>query len=687
MVMDAQVTEDSQRRSSIKRPWDEDTPLAGNGSGWHGASLPPIDAGLYHRPQVPQRTETTPASHIRYDRSPAESGLKKPRYGWEEHKPLVEDDETGLNGKLPHSRPNNSVYNYNGTRQAHLGSPSFVPEQRGKPWDGQRAGAQLPLGAQETNALCRRCKRELATDVQLLEDCEDCKKNPELAYVTQAAAAGLTQLAETLDSGISSEQRGVIRTHGLLETGPAECPRVAQAGLKQTLDWLVARIYHLNDIADRLVQHGTSETLQAPKNHNLLRNGASPREGLTNAMKRRPESEPDNGLRRRRDAPDPPSGSHLQEGWRSINNEDRAPVRSQPEYYHPHAGDGLSRTNTMNPPPAPTSNRQLPSPPGRSLSSPTSLNLPSPSATPHGTIPQAVNLPPPSSLHAGYLPSIGTSQSSDSALQAHTAALQHEVSVQKIAFSSLQGEHDKLLAAYSRSQTRASALEKKHNVSDAEIISLTEEKLRLQAQVLDLERDVEDLTRSRDACRQSAVQEGVQYVEIVRQASHLEERTAEERKKWNELKEEMEKQIDAFKSTRVEDIAKASDGIPGRPMEDRADAPAPPQEPPFILKVEPMSQPSSQSEPPSSNQRNTSEISNFDTASSRTAVPPPTKPREASADELHEEIRHLKRRCFGLEETLRVVREDSRSMAGVIESLSRVRETIADKANSALEMD
>jgi hypothetical protein len=75
------------------------------------------------------------------------------------------------------------------------------------------------------------------------------------------------------------------------------------------------------------------------------------------------------------------------------------------------------------------------------------------------------------------------------------SALQHEISVQKIAFSSLQGEHDKLLAAYSRSQTRASALEKKHNVSDAEIISLTEEKLRLQAQVVDLGGDVKGLSR------------------------------------------------------------------------------------------------------------------------------------------------------------------------------------------------
>jgi len=68
-------------------------------------------------------------------------------------------------------------------------------------------------GAAESERLCRRCRR-LTTEDRELDDqdnCEHCKQNPELAWVTQAAAAGLTQLAETLRSGISSEQRGIIR--------------------------------------------------------------------------------------------------------------------------------------------------------------------------------------------------------------------------------------------------------------------------------------------------------------------------------------------------------------------------------------------------------------------------------------------------------------------------------------------
>jgi chromosome segregation ATPase len=110
--------------------------------------------------------------------------------------------------------------------------------------------------------------------------------------------------------------------------------------------------------------------------------------------------------------------------------------------------------------------------------------------------------------------------------------LQHEVSVQKIALSSLQNEHDKLLSAFSRAQTRINALERKHDVSDTEIITLTEEKLRLQAQVTELERDIEELARSRDEFRQAAVQEGSQYVEIVKKASLLEAIAGEERKVW-----------------------------------------------------------------------------------------------------------------------------------------------------------
>ncbi|TVY17267.1 hypothetical protein LARI1_G004989 [Lachnellula arida] len=671
--MEVQVREDSQRRSSIKRPWDEDTALAGKSNGWHGAPLPPIDDVPYHRLQVPRKAEPpTPTLHNGYDRESAEHGPKRPR--WNEHNALP-GETNALNGTPTHySRPPaHPIYSHSSSSQGPLGSPGLLHKQRGEAWERQSGDSVRHLAAQENADLARRSRRLLNPDSDLLETCEDCKRNPELAYITKATAAGLTQLVETLSSGIASDQRDAI--HGLeqREFGSADCPPVAQFGLRQTLNWILGRINHVNDLADKLVQHVPPDSPPKPQN-NFLRNGNYPSESVPDTMKRRVDSEPDNGYRPRPDAPEPPSEDL---GRRSVNREDLPSIRSQYDY---HGVDGPSRRNIMNPPPAPAINRQLPSPPGRSLSSPTSMNFPSPSAASYGSTSQPVNLPPPSSLHqstlSGYLPQISPGQSPESALQAHTAALQHEVSVQKIAFSSLQGEHDKLLAAYSRSQTRASALEKKHNVSDAEIINLTEEKLRLQAQVIELERDVEDLTRSRDQCRQSAVHEGAQYVEIVRRASQLEERTVEERKSWNTLKAELEKKIEALNRSRSREIVVSSNETPNSPMVDGIDTPAAPPEPPPILKIEPTSEPSS------------SQVENHPWDE----VPAPTSPRpvstiQQSAEELHTEIRRLQRRCIEMEDTLLTVREEGRSMEGLVKALSRAGKTITDKANRALDTE
>src|SRR4051812_48802199 len=76
--------------------------------------------------------------------------------------------------------------------------------------------AEGPAESQDTSTLCIRC-RKLATQDEEIDmcgapdTCESCRRNPELAWVTEAAASALTRLAETLRSGRSSEQRGSIR--------------------------------------------------------------------------------------------------------------------------------------------------------------------------------------------------------------------------------------------------------------------------------------------------------------------------------------------------------------------------------------------------------------------------------------------------------------------------------------------
>ena len=395
--------------------------------------------------------------------------------------------------------------------------------------------------------------------------------------------------------------------------------------------------------------------------------GQSIGDGLQSIMKRRIITRSDEALIEREDNAEPSSDAKLYTRRRSIaaimGNED-SPLRTQHEYHHPSqpSTDGSSRRGSfMNPPPAP--NRQLPSPPGRSLPSPTSISFPSPSAGSYG-ISQPLNLPTPSSLHhqsspGGYLPPIGAAHSTD-AIQAHSAALQHEVSVQKIALSSLQGEHDKLLAAFSRSQTRASALEKKHAVSDSEIISLSEEKMRLQAQVIELERDVEELSRTRDECRQAAVHEGAQYVEIVKKATQLEELAAEERKSWSKMKIEMEQTIEALRASasRSDGEARSAAALHLDHIIDDVDTPASSVEAQFDLKIEAAAD-----------------------------VGPTSYPREfvqESNEELKEEIRRLRFRCAEAESSLRAVRDDSRKMEGIIEALGLAGKSIIERADRAL---
>ena len=382
-------------------------------------------------------------------------------------------------------------------------------------------------------------------------------------------------------------------------------------------------------------------------------------------MKRRIDVDSDDPFNSRDDA-DSSSNSKPHTRRRSVTtsmqaNEDLPPLRSQPDYHPslPTIDGPIQRVSGMNPPPAP-SNRQLPSPPGRSFPSPspTSISFPSPSIPSYGiNNSQGVNLPPPSNLHQpatnNYLPPINATHTSDSALRDHAATLQHEVSIQKIALSSLQGEHDKLLAAFSRSQTRASALEKKHAVSDTEIISLTEEKLRLQAQVIELERDVEELARSRDEFRQAAVQEGSQYVEIVKKASRLEELAGEERKHWNGLKEEMERKIEALNAGRSgvnEDMNSAEDAAPISHLRDDMETDTADSSEEFVpeLKTEVTSEP---------------------LRNAPTLFPSyPPAPQE-SVEDLKAEIRRLRERCAEVENALRAIRDDSRSMEDILKKL------------------
>jgi predicted nucleic acid-binding Zn-ribbon protein len=138
-------------------------------------------------------------------------------------------------------------------------------------------------------------------------------------------------------------------------------------------------------------------------------------------------------------------------------------------------------------------------------------------------------------------PSSQPSQS-QAALAAHLSDLQHQVGTKSFALQTLQTEHDRLRSAYQRSQMRCATLEKKFQVSDAEINNLTEERNRLQTQCEAFEKQVEDLLEQRDAANKMSIAGGGQYTSIIQQANLLESQTLTTRKKWKAEKEEWERQ-------------------------------------------------------------------------------------------------------------------------------------------------
>ena len=200
---------------------------------------------------------------------------------------------------------------------------------------------------------------------------------------------------------------------------------------------------------------------------------------------------------------------------------------------------------------------------GREFQPPSSIISPHPKASlsnsiltqpesPMQGLPSHRHLPSPSSTSMNFstvsniLPPMSPSALlSKSPHTAHLQELQHQLSTKSLAHQILQQEHDKLLAAFSRSQIRCATLEKKSQVSDREINELSDERKSLQDQINMYEGQIQDLQSSRDeACKQSALN-GAQYMQIMSMSSKLQAQAAKDHKKWKEERDawENEKRI------------------------------------------------------------------------------------------------------------------------------------------------
>ena len=160
-----------------------------------------------------------------------------------------------------------------------------------------------------------------------------------------------------------------------------------------------------------------------------------------------------------------------------------------------------------------------------------SAMLPSPSSMSFSNVP---NLPPIS-------PPASSAQTSAQA--AHLQDLQHQISIKTLAFQTLQREYDSLLQKLERQRTKCAALEKKFEVSDVEINSLTDEKEKLQSQVAALEVQVDELHQSRDEARRQLVANGAQYMRIMEMANRLQAQGADDKRRWEIEKGELEQRI------------------------------------------------------------------------------------------------------------------------------------------------
>jgi hypothetical protein len=203
--MDAREREISQsHRPNIKRPWEEDTTVPEQRNVWPGARLPPLEAISLAGSSTLRTADSgdSGGDYRPHGLTARDLVSKKPRFEGEDYNTLSSPNQPVLSGRVPMSGRSNVMYRKD---RGSLATFSVPPSQR----------EDLPGSASSQNPsnLYQQCRRTIQNqDIDALgvsESCETCNRDLELAHVTQAAAAALTQLTETLRSGTSSEHRGI----------------------------------------------------------------------------------------------------------------------------------------------------------------------------------------------------------------------------------------------------------------------------------------------------------------------------------------------------------------------------------------------------------------------------------------------------------------------------------------------
>ena len=123
---------------------------------------------------------------------------------------------------------------------------------------------------------------------------------------------------------------------------------------------------------------------------------------------------------------------------------------------------------------------------------------------------------------------------------AHLQDLQQQINTRSLAFDALQREHQNLLLAFSRSQSRVAILDKNAAAYEIKIKELNEDRVGLQIRVEAFEAQMQELQKTREDAHNQSITKGAQYMKIVAMSSKLQAQGASDSQKWKAEREQWE---------------------------------------------------------------------------------------------------------------------------------------------------
>ena len=321
---------------------------------------------------------------------------------------------------------------------------------------------------------------------------------------------------------------------------------LTKLGLRQSLAWAVTEVRH----TIRLVhEHGTSRPGLPPLSDVVSSPFVQPIRRLSGHSQ---SSSAPSSIKDHRRIPlhlEPPRGEDYSR--RPIDHTDQMPRPFEQTLPSILQGEEFKHTQPYE--------QSLPGLTGQSPHPSSTSSIFTSALSPFQSQPSSKTLPSPPGGHYPRTASSGSVQysptTSQSAHNSHLQDLQHQISTKTLALQTLQREHDQLLSAFSRSQIRCAALDKKSQVSDHEINTLSEDKIRLQQQVESLEGQVQGLIKARDEIIQQSTADGTQWRQIMAMSSQLQIKGAEDAKRfkaerdaWGDERAALQKRIEELES-------------------------------------------------------------------------------------------------------------------------------------------